>query len=329
MATKDVIDGTILLKKNDCYKAGKKMTPKGIVIHSTGANNPNLRRYIAPDDGVIGANEYDNDWNRGGLDVCVHGFIGKDKNGKVKFYQTLPFNYCCWGCGSGSKGSYNYNPAYIQFEICEDALNNKTYFNAVYTKAVEVCKYLCATYNIDVKNIVSHKEACQLGYASNHGDPEHWLSKFDRTMDDLRRAVGSVRTISPGYLRSEPWYDDEGDTSKKICSVPEGVEVEYCEDDDWGWGKLKYKNKTGWMQNTRVSKTGISTWRTATFTENVTCVKVKDAKTKKAIKKNETAKLISLLYQGKYKGKAIINSDGVDYYVSQDKIKIGGKKTKK
>lgn len=73
------IDGKILLTKNDCYKAYQRMTPKGIVVHSTGANNPNLRRYIAPDDGVIGKNLYNNDWNRGGLDVAVHGFIGLDK----------------------------------------------------------------------------------------------------------------------------------------------------------------------------------------------------------------------------------------------------------
>ena len=55
------------------------MIPQGIVVHSTGANNPTLRRYIAPDDGIIGKNEFGNDWNRGGLDVCVHAFIGKNR----------------------------------------------------------------------------------------------------------------------------------------------------------------------------------------------------------------------------------------------------------
>ena len=109
------IDGKIFLTKNDCYRVGQRMTPKGIVVHSTGADNPNLRRYIAPDDGIIGQNQYGNDWNRGGEEVCVHAFIGKDKDGKVKTYQTLPFDMCCWGCGGGIYGSYNYNPAYIQF----------------------------------------------------------------------------------------------------------------------------------------------------------------------------------------------------------------------
>ena len=190
----NAIDGKILFTKSDCYKAARKMTPKGIVIHSTGANNPNLRRYIAPDDGMIGKNDYNNDFNRSGLDVCVHGWIGKDKNGSVKFYQTLPFDYCCWGVGSGSKGSYNYDPAYIQFEMCEDGLTDKSYCTAVYNKAVEVCVYLCKTYNISVNNIVSHHEAGQKGYGSNHIDPDNWWGKHGYTMDKFRAAVKAKLT---------------------------------------------------------------------------------------------------------------------------------------
>ena len=183
------IDGKILFTKSDCYKSARKMTPKGIVVHSTGANNPNLKRYVQPDDGIIGKNDYSNDLNRSGQDVCVHAFIGKDKNGKVKCYQTLPFNYCCWGVGSGSKGSYNYNPAYIQFEMCEDGLTDKTYCKAVYDKAVEFCAYICKTYNISVNNIVSHHEAGQRGMGSSHVDPDNWWGKHGYTMDGFRKAV--------------------------------------------------------------------------------------------------------------------------------------------
>ncbi len=48
--------------KNLCYRAAKKMTPAGIVVHSTGANNPNLRRYVdCPN--LLGKNPYGNHWN--------------------------------------------------------------------------------------------------------------------------------------------------------------------------------------------------------------------------------------------------------------------------
>lgn len=204
------IDGKILFTQSDCYKSARKMTPKGIVVHSTGANNPNLKRYVQPDDGIIGKNDYSNDLNRSGHDVCVHAFIGKDKNGKVKCYQTLPFNYCCWGVGSGSKGSYNYNPAYIQFEMCEDGLTDKTYCKAVYDKAVEFCAYICKTYNVSTDNIVSHHEAGQRGMGSSHVDPDNWWGKHGYTMGGFRKAVKSkmsgTTTTSPTTTTSATLY---------------------------------------------------------------------------------------------------------------------------
>lgn len=183
------IDGQILAKKSDCYKSARKMTPSGIVVHSTGCNNPNIKRYVAPDDGIIGSNTNGNSMNEPNQDVCVHAIIGKDKNGNVKCYQILPWDYCCWGVGSGSKGSYNYNPAYIQFEMCEDGLKDKNYCRACYNKAVELCVYICKKYNISVNNIVSHHEAGQRGMGSSHIDPDNWWSKHGFTMDGFRKAV--------------------------------------------------------------------------------------------------------------------------------------------
>ena len=105
--------------KNLCYIAAKKMRPKGIVVHSTGANNPNLKRYVdCPD--KVGRNTYGNHWNvpkPDGVKKCVHAFIGYDNNNIVSVAEILPLDICCWGVGKGKKGSYNTNPAYIQFEI--------------------------------------------------------------------------------------------------------------------------------------------------------------------------------------------------------------------
>ena len=55
------------LTENECYKVGRKHTVKGIMVHSTGCNNPNVAMYL-------------NYWNQlrpGGRQVCVHAFIGK------------------------------------------------------------------------------------------------------------------------------------------------------------------------------------------------------------------------------------------------------------
>lgn len=195
-----------ILTANDCYKKNQKMTgnkPTGIVVHSTGANNKTLKRYVQPlktdaDYATIiadlGVNAYDNHWNHPAAEmnrsVCVHAFIGVNAAGKVETYQTLPFDICCWGVGSGSKGSYNYNPqARVQFEICEDALADESYFNEAFKEAIEFCAYLCKTYGFGVDKISSHRESYLAGYGGNHGDCDHWLKKFGKDMDWFRAQV--------------------------------------------------------------------------------------------------------------------------------------------
>lgn len=181
---------TLFLTNNACYKAGRTITPIGIMVHSTGANNPQLSRYIAPDDGLIGVNPYNNHWNTefpAGESVCVHGFIGKLADGSIAAYQTLPWNYRGWHCGSGSKGSGN--DTHISFEICEDGLADPVYFSAVYKEAVELCVYLCKEFGLTEKDIICHSEGYQLGIASNHADVMHWWPKFGKSMDTFRADV--------------------------------------------------------------------------------------------------------------------------------------------
>ena len=179
-------------RNNGAFVAARKMpagSPAGIIIHSTGANNPNLKRYVnAPD--ICGENPYKNYFDRASTDVCPHAVIGRDKSGTVRAAKLLPWDICCWGCGSGSKGSYNYAPAYIQIEIAEDALNDRAYFEEAFRLAADLCKRLMKNYpTIKLENIISHKEAHDRSYASNHGDPEHWLARFGKNMGWFRGLV--------------------------------------------------------------------------------------------------------------------------------------------
>ena len=185
-------------RNNGAFKAARPMptgSPAGIIIHSTGANNPNLKRYVnAPE--ICGENPYKNYFDRPDSNVCPHAVIGKDKNCEVKAAKLLPWNVCCWGCASGSKGSYNYAPAYIQIEICEDALNDRAYFEEAFGLAADLCQRLMKNYpTIKPGNIISHKEACARGYASNHGDPEHWLARFGKNMDWFRAMVAPEKQV--------------------------------------------------------------------------------------------------------------------------------------
>lgn len=184
------------LTKNNCYKKATPIKVTGIVVHSTGANNPSLGRYVPNYDGKLTPNKYNNHWDQpkpGGKSICVHAFIGYDKDKKVCTYETLPYNIAAWGVGSGKKGSYNYNPqAKIQFEICEDSLKNKDYFEDVMIEARDYCVYLCKKFKLTEKDIVDHSEASKKGYASNHGDISHWLKIYGKDMNWFRGTVKAI-----------------------------------------------------------------------------------------------------------------------------------------
>lgn len=177
------------LTKNDCYRAGRAIRPQGVMVHSTGANNPSVARYV-PGDDVIGRNQYGNDWDRPGLEKCAHAFVGRFADGSVGTVQTLPWNRRGWHCGRGKNGSAN--DTHISFEICEDGLEDANYFKAVYQEAVELTASLCKEHNLDPLAdgvVICHQEGCRRGIASNHGDVLHWFPKFGKTMDDFRTDV--------------------------------------------------------------------------------------------------------------------------------------------
>ena len=196
----------ILATNNECYQRAVAIKPCGIMVHSTGANNPNLKRYVQPDNGMIGVNNAGNHFNTyrpGGRQVCVHAFIGKDKNGNIATCQTLPWNYRGWHSGVGRKGSAN-NMGYIGFEICEDGLTDSNYFNKVYKEAVELTAYLCKLYNLDPSKdgvVICHSEGHTRGIASNHSDVMHWFPKHGKNMDMFRADV--VNALKTGSFEED------------------------------------------------------------------------------------------------------------------------------
>ena len=207
----------LIFTENACYKAGKKITVKGIMVHSTGANNPWLKRYVGPDDGKLGKNQYNNHWNTyhpGGREVCVHGFIGKLADGTVATYQCLPWDHRGWHAGGSA------NNTHIGFEICEDDLTDGAYFAKVYKEAVELCAYLCKQYGLTEKNIICHSEGYKQGVASNHGDVMHWFPKHGKSMDTFRAEVKAL-------LTTDAKEDDPAQEETPAVTYPEKLTSGY------------------------------------------------------------------------------------------------------
>jgi len=182
--------------KNRSYKKNRAITPVGILVHSTGANNRNLSRYV-DDVERLGKNKYHNHWNSALATKSVHAWIGYDINQEVIVAQTLPYTMACWGAGKGKKGSANYDPqAHLQFEICQGSKTDADYYWKAISVAEEYCAYLCQLYGWGVDKITSHVEAHKAGYASNHGDPASWMKHFDDNMDKFRSRVATRLGVS-------------------------------------------------------------------------------------------------------------------------------------
>ena len=230
---KDQLEKTINGKANYYYWENHK-DKVGIVVHSTGANNPYIKRYVQPlstDPNYeeiiadIGKNPYDNDWNHKAREAGVHAFIGLNANDIIETYEVLPYKWASWGVGAGPNGSYNYSPtAHIQFEICEDGLDDEDYFYGVMKESQEYCAYLCKKFGWTSENVCCHYEAYKRGYGGNHGDIEHWLKIYDKTMDWYREEVQKLidentEPTPEEKIQYVEYKIQKGDTLSKIAKT--------------------------------------------------------------------------------------------------------------
>lgn len=170
-----------LLTNNLTYTSPQRLTPGGIVVHSTGVNQKRIAAYRWQ-------------FDRPTQYASVHGIIGLDEDGVLTYEQWLPYNYQCWGVGTGRKGSLN--KTHLQFEICEH-LGDRDWCLTTYAAALDICEEWCRTFNISPDKVVCHSEAHAMGYGSNHGDVMHWWPKYGLSMDGFRAELAE-------RLRSEP-----------------------------------------------------------------------------------------------------------------------------
>lgn len=171
--------------KSDCYKAGKKITVKGLMLHSVGCPQPKAQPFI-------------NNWNKAGAGALAHAII--EPNGNV--YQLLPWQRRGWHGGGVSNDSYigveMTEPSTIKYisgsvwKETGDGRNTKQHVLATYEVAVELFAKLCRTYKLDPTKdgvIISHSEGHKRGIATNHGDVEHIWNKFGLSMNQFRKDV--------------------------------------------------------------------------------------------------------------------------------------------
>ncbi len=211
-------------KTSSCYKADKRIVPKGLMLHSVGCNQPDPKVFARI-------------WKTS-TNVCAHAVLGAD--GTV--IQTLPWNHRGWHGGGSS------NNTHIGVEMCEPSTiaytsgakftdknpaKTREYVLGTYRTAVELFAFLCEKYGFDPLAdgvIVSHSEGYKRGIASGHADVEHLWSRFGLTMDQFRKDVKSAMTKpdkKPLYRVRTTWDNVKSqlgaysslDSAKKACKA--------------------------------------------------------------------------------------------------------------
>ena len=171
--------------QSDCYKAGRTIAVKGLMIHSVGCPQPKAQPFI-------------NNWNKPGAKACVHAIVESD--GEV--YQLLPWNHRGWHGGGDSNNTHigveMTEPDTIRYtggsswEEIGDGEKTKAHVLATYKHAVELFAFLCNMFSLDPLAdgvILSHSEGHKRGIASNHGDVEHLWRKFGLSMTQFRQDI--------------------------------------------------------------------------------------------------------------------------------------------
>lgn len=195
------------ITKNGRYTNPIKLSPKGIVLHSIGVNQPKASVIV-------------NNFNKATSEPSVHAVIDAN-DGTI--YQTLPYEYKAYHVGGTANSTHigveMCEPSNIKYTAgatftCSDPETAKKYVETAYNSAVEYFAFLCEKFGFDpLKDgvILSHKEANARGLGSPHSDPEHLWTQLGMkyTMDGFRKDVAKK-------LSSEPEVDDSDEEMYRV-----------------------------------------------------------------------------------------------------------------
>lgn len=233
-----------ILTQNPCYKAGRKIKVKGLMLHSVGCPQQSAKVFIKQ-------------WNNPSSGrACVHAFI--DGNTGI-VYQTLPWNYRGWHAGGSA------NNTHIGVEMCEPSCISYTMgasFNChdreaallvvkrTYDAAVALFSMLSKQFGLNPLGdgvIIGHKEGNRRGVASAHADPDHLWNGLGTgfTMEGFRRDVAAaVKTKNQNIYTVSQSAEQlkDNNSSNQICV---GDKVQIMQ------GAVYYNNKPipSWVIN--------------------------------------------------------------------------------
>jgi hypothetical protein len=230
-----------ILKNSPCFKAGRKIVPKGLMIHSVGTPQPDAKVFIKI-------------WETS-TQACAHAVMGVD--GIV--YQALPWNHRGWHAGSPANNMFISieltEPSSIRYTSGASFVDNnpeltREHVQTTYKEAVAFAAYISREYELDPldsNQLLSHHEGYKKGYATDHADVEHLWSRFGLSMEQFRKDVKAFiddeeDNVDKWIFQEGKWWYRHGDGGYTMNKW-ELINKEWYYFDESGW------MKTGWIQD--------------------------------------------------------------------------------
>lgn len=222
--------------ENGAYKANRRMTVRGCVNHSYGVAQPSVEVFFK-------------NMNKSTAKWGVNAVLGDFHLGEGRIVLLIPLNVRPWGCGAGSRGSYNTD--HVQWETLEpaghtykggtmigyDVKKNQPYFDRMWKMLVCWNVYVIKKFGYPVSAISDHAEAHAAGYATNHADMGQWLPKHGKSMDALR---AEVRRILETPVGDDIEEDEDMLTGEEIYKrLSEHLSAKQM--DDWEGAKEEFQ----------------------------------------------------------------------------------------
>lgn len=225
-------------------KSARSVSPKYIVIHSTGNTNDNAQNNYS----------YFANGNRG---ASADFFV--DNNNIIQIIDSD--NFYSWHCGDG-KGKYGIsNSNSIGIEMC--GTDNGNISNTTVNNTIELVKYLMNKYNISADQVVRHYDAsrksCPYQFMSNSW--ARWYDFKDRLTNNSVKGEWIQQDGKWWYKHSDGSYSKdawEKIDDKWYLFDSQGWMLYDWKSDNGNWYYLGESNdgsmKTGWIFDKNYNK---------------------------------------------------------------------------
>lgn len=167
--------------------------------------------------------------------------------------------------------SYANDRRAVTIEVASDTYAPYKVTSAAYNALIKLVADICKRNGIkqlkwstNKNERMNHLNGCNMtvhrDYANKSCPGDYLYGNMGDIAAKVNAIIGGASTVkitSDSKLRSKAYC---GGDSKILANLKKGTAVTHISDDGCGWSKIKAGSNTGWVQNTRLSKSGLSSY---------------------------------------------------------------------